>query len=174
MKKILTIVLMIVLMSNTALAESEVVVLAGPDETNAYTEVFTNATEDDMEALRNVVYWESVIAGCELDVNAAVVETVLNRVISSDSYFPDTIAGVCKQRKQFVCKDASMSQNASQRVTEAIEFVKANGCTVLPGTDYVYFATKKQSCAKDHVWIGARKADGTPKKGLGMYFGRDK
>jgi len=157
MKKLLLILFLVIVCCGEAKAE------------NAYTAIFETMTEEDYTALCRVVYIESAIADCPDHVNIAVVETVLNRVLADE--FPNTIRGVCKQTGQFVYKEVPAMSTAT---AEAIQYVKENGMTVLPDYDYCYFATKKQSLGKDHVWIGGRHADGRPLKGKGMYFCRGK
>lgn len=132
---------------------------------NVYHEVFEAATEDDFKQLERVVYWEAARAECPLEVEIAVVETVCNRVL--DPNWPNTIAGVCTDKRygrQFVCKYfIPENDKQAELVSDAIEYVMENGRTVLPSTNYLYFATKKQSCGKNHILIGT-------KKGHRMYF----
>lgn len=138
---------------------------------NEYREVFDAMTAEDLEALREVVYWESARAGCAHEVNVAVVETVMNRVLSGR--FRDTVYGVCHQKGQFVCK--AIPRSASREmIDDAIAQVCVVGRQVLPSTEYQFFATAKQSLGCDHVWIGEFKANGKPRKGKGMYFCRSK
>lgn len=142
-------------------------------EINVYEEVFSNATEEDFDALEEVVYWESVGAGCDFEVNVAVIETVCNRVLNKQ--WPNTIKEVCYQKGQFYRKAVpdGLDEIVYQDLSDAIEYVYHNGQTMLPDTHYCYFATLKQSYAESHVWVGARRY-GKPVKSLGMYFGREK
>ena len=135
-------------------------------EVNEYKAIFETATEEDYRALEKVVYNESACCNCSHEVNVAVVETVLNRVLSDE--WPDTIYGVCTQKGQFVCKDFTTDSTQWELISDAIQTVANEGRTVLPGTDYIYFATKRQSCAKDHIKIGGEK------RHTYMWFGRKK
>lgn len=135
-------------------------------EANNYSLIFKNATEEDYRALEKVVFNESACCNCSHDVNVAVVETVLNRVLSDE--WPDTIYGVCTQKGQFVCKSFTADSAQWELISDAIQTVVNEGRTVLPGTDYIYFATKRQSCAKDHIKIGGEK------RHTYMWFGRKK
>ena len=141
------------------------------EEVTEYKETFHSMTEADYEALEEVVYWESARCGCPNEVNVAVVETVFNRVLSGE--FPDNVYDVCHQKGAFYRK--AIPQSASMEATDAaIAQAFIAGRTVLPSTEYCYFATKKQSLGKDHIWVGDIKANGKPKKGKGMYFCREK
>jgi len=133
-----------------------------------YTEILKNATDEDMEMLERVVFNEA--GRCDdWRLRLAVVETVLNRVLSDDPYFKDSIAGVCKQKNQFCHKAIkNATEYELEGVSDAILHVVLVGRTVLPATDYVYFAIGKQKQATDHIYLGDSR------KWQHMYFGRAK
>ena len=140
---------------------------------NEYSVVIASMTEADYEALSQVVYWESARCCCPHEVNVAVVETVFNRMLTGGAFRNESVYAVCHQKGAFVCKP--IPKKASRElIDDAISQVVLVGRQVLPGTDYCYFATKKQSLGRDHLWIGDLKANGKPKKGKGMYFCREK
>ena len=168
-KSFIVALLMATAFSFTAQAETEEP--SDVEIVNEYREILNNMTAEDFEALSEVVYWESARAACSHDVNVAVVETVMNRVLSPD--FPNTVYKVCRQKGQFYRK-AIPSKASREAIDDAIAQVYIVGRTVLPSTDYIYFATKMQSIAKDHIWIGELKANGKPRKNKGMYFARGK
>lgn len=135
-------------------------------EANEYKAIFESSTEEDYRALEKVVFNESACCNCSHEVNTAVVETVLNRVLSDE--WPDTIYEVCTQRGQFVCKSFTADSAQWELISDAIQTAANEGRTVLPDDDYIYFATKRQSCAKDHIKIGGEK------RHTYMWFGRKK
>lgn len=53
-------------------------------EANEYKAIFESSTEEDYRALEKVVFNESACCNCSHEVNVAVVETVLNRVLSDE------------------------------------------------------------------------------------------
>lgn len=172
-KKIMLLaILLSVIIGSEAKAE-KVTVGASPDS-NVYQSVIDGITEADLEALREVVYWEAAVCDCPIEVDVAVVETVFNRMLSDDPYFKkSSVRDVCNQKGQFYRRSVPADANMED-VDDAISIVFREGLTVLPDTDYIYFATKRQSLGKDHIWIGGRHDDGTPKKLAGMYFCRGK
>lgn len=172
-KYVMVMILLLVMTVGFEAKAEEVTVGAAPDS-NVYQSVIDGITETDLEALREVVYWEAAVCDCPIEVDVAVVETVFNRMLSDDPYFKNSsVSAVCNQKGQFyrrsVPADASMED-----VDDAISIVFREGLTVLPDTNYEYFATKRQSLGKDHIWIGGRHDDGTPKKLAGMYFCKGK
>lgn len=172
-KYVMVMILLLVMTVGFEAKAEEITVGASP-EFNVYQSVIDGITEVDLEALREVVYWEAAVCDCPIEVDVAVVETVFNRMLSDDPYFKNSsVYSVCNQKGQFYRK--SIPSNVSMEdVDDAISIVFREGLTVLPSTDYEYFATKMQTLGKDHVWIGGRKADGTPKKLAGMYFCKGK
>jgi len=142
-------------------------------ELNGYEAIFASASEADYAALENVIYHESAIADCDFTVNVAVAETVLNRVLQGG--WGKSIYEVCTAKGQFCYRKMSgvPDEHVSEDISDAIEYLANGGSGFLPSKEYIYFATKKQSYAKNHVWIGAYK-NGKPKKGKGMFFGEEK
>lgn len=149
------------------------VMAAEPEPVNEYAAIFASASEADYRALEKVVYNESAGCLCKHEVNVAVVETVLNRVLQGGDY-GSTIYDVCTKKWQFVCKDYKKGTEADELIADAIAEVVNSGRTILPSCEYTLFATKKQTIGKDHIWLGERTHAGKPKKGKGMYFARMK
>jgi len=167
MRKLLTLamtMMLVILITIPVMAETEVT-------NHEYTEIFAGMTGEDYENLRKVVYWESAIADCPISTDIAVVRTVMNRVL--DPEWPNTVTGVIRQKGQFWTRNFGKTVAYPETVDDAINYVYLNGAEDFP-IDSTYFATKRQSCAKDHQWIGGRKADGSPLKGKGMWFARKK
>ncbi len=99
--------------------------------------------EADVEAIAKVVYREA--RGCSTVEQAAVIWCILNRVDSSERYFPDTIQEVIKQPHQFAYTEdtplwpshVSLAEDVLQRWHEEKEGAEDVG-RVLPA-GYVYF-----------------------------------
>lgn len=144
---------------------------------NPYEGITNNCSEEECEELVQMIYWEAARCGCSLEVLEATAQTAFNRMLSPDPYFPDTLGDVIRQKGQFVTVKyfytEPIPEGVRETISDAISEV-VNGVMVLPNTNYVYFATAKQSVAKNHIWIGARWANGAPYKGLGMYYGESK
>jgi len=132
-----------------------------------YTEILQNASDEDIEMLERVVFNEA--GRCEdWRLRLAVVETVLNRCLADE--WPDTIAKVCKQKNQFACRriPASATDYELEGVSDAILHVILEGRTVLPSTQYTFFAIGKQKEATDHIYLGDSR------KWQHMWFGKGK
>jgi len=157
-------ILFFLLMSNKVFAATTI----NPDGVgqHEYTEILKNATDEDIKMLEQVVFNEA--GRCDdWKLRIAVVETVLNRCLREG--WPDTIANVCTQKNQFCCRTIKgATEMEMEGVSDAIEHVVHNGRTVLPDTDYVFFAIGKQKCAKDHIYLGDSR------KWQHMWFGRSK
>ena len=139
-----------------------------------YADLIDNMTDEDYEALEQVCYHESVRAFSdfedgEFETTVEVVETVFNRAVNTGK----SVYNICHAKNQFVCKPYKGTQAQEEAISDAISYVINEGRTILPGSDYEFFATKKQSLGKDHVWIGQTN-NGKPVKGKGMYFCREK
>ncbi len=154
----------------------------GPDGyTNQYTQIFATADQTDYNVLRRILCWEAVRADCcyengqyvladpnkyktcPYELYVATIETVLNRVLSKD--FPNKIEDV---QGGFVHKNLpNIGQDVDELIDDVISDVFDSGPRVLPRTSYVYFATKKQSAARNHLLIGQYR-------GHRMYFGEPK
>lgn len=148
---------------------------------NEYSVIFDSATEEDYEALREVLFWEVARADCGINKDGqyyfmcydcpfelylAVGETVLNRCIHNG--YPNTIYEVCHKRQEFVCKPLpKLSWEVEERIDDTIAELVNGGRAILPSRNYIFFATKKQSCAKNHILIGT-------KIGHRMWFGEEK
>lgn len=169
--------------SQAAPIEGIVTVGAGPEDYgNAYTPIYATADQSDYNALRRVIFWEAVRADCgyengkyvladptvyktcPYELYLATCETVLNRCLSDK--FPNKITLVC-YKTGFVHKDLpTLSPEVDELIDDVISDVFDSGPRVLPAS-YVFFATKKQSCAKNHILIGTYV-------GHRMYFGEEK
>lgn len=189
MKKILVTMLLCLCFSAPAFAATEdlpPVGIAEPgvgpeDYTNQYTQIFAAADQTDYNVLRRILFWEAVRADCSYEngqyvladpeiyhtcpyeLYVATVETVLNRVLSKD--FPNKIEYV---QSGFVHKKLpNIGQDVDELIDDVISDVFDSGLRVLPSTSYVYFATRKQSLARNHLLIGRYR-------GHRMYFGEPK
>ncbi len=113
-------------------------------------------SDTEMQELRQIVAAESQTQSIE--GRKAVVEVIFNRVL--DPRFPNTVHGVLSQKGQFATwrmRNAAWVQPSY--ADEAIQYVIANGRTVLPSTAYIYFDTRGVN-GRQHIRIGAH------------YFGR--
>ncbi|MCQ2148635.1 MAG: cell wall hydrolase, partial [Bacteroidales bacterium] len=135
-----------------------------------YKAVFDTMTADEYEALAQIVNLEA--GNQPFDGRVAVVECVMNRVICPTGW-KNTVLGVLSQRGQFVTWPYRHKAKVVPEDYAAIEYVRENGNTVISGYlasygldfscyDYTYFATKKQSYARNHIKIH------------GHYFGMEK
>ena len=150
---------------------------------NVYTPIYVSADQSDYNALRRVIFWEAVRADCgyengkyvladpkvyktcPYELYLATCETVLNRCLSKK--YPDKISDVV-YKTGFVHKELpKLSSEVDELIDDVISDVFDSGLRVLPRVSYVYFATKKQSCAKNHILIGTYA-------GHRMYFGEEK
>ena len=129
-----------------------------------YTQAFNAMTTEEREEFAKILYLEA--ASQPEEGLIAVVEVVMNRVVSDD--WPNTVHEVLFQKGQFstVRKIAKVNEGqpykpygdtcvSLQPYRDAIAFVEENGYTVLAGyaaeygvdisngRDYVYFATYK-------------------------------
>ena len=138
---------------------------------NEYVQILETATEEDKDMLARVVYHEAGHGLTNYNCQIAVAETVLNRCLDKD--YPDTITEVILQSGQFAVAPYIKKGTPDRMATDAALYALEHGCTVLPDTDYIYFATLKQSYATDHVWIGQTR-QGKPRKNHGHYYGRAK
>ena len=157
--------------------------IAPGDYSNVYTPIYAEADQTDYTALRRMLFWEAVRADCgyadgkyvladptiyktcPYELYLATVETVLNRCLSDK--FPRKISDVVN-KTGFVHKTLpELSPEVDELIDDIISDVFDSGPRVLPRISYVYFATKKQSCAKNHILIGTYV-------GHRMWFGEEK
>lgn len=148
------------------------------EEVSPYREIIMSASDNDINDLEQVVYWESARADTPIETNMAVVETVLNRILDDSGYFPKEISKVIRQKRQFSTVKKFSSESIPEMKYEEIcdsicEVINSN-TTILPSKDYVYFDTKKWDWGKDWIWIGKTDINGNPIEGKGMWFGRCK
>lgn len=179
MKKIILMLMLLMLVAIPVYAEDNVRIGVSPEEGASECAW----SDEDVYALKCVIFWEGVRADCgkrngtyymadptvyhtcPFELYLGIGETVLNRVASSE--YPNTIARVCKQKGAFVCKNLpSIAPEVVETLDDVVAELYSAPHQVLPA-DYVFFATKKQSCAKDHIRIGDYK-------GHRLYFGRKK
>lgn len=96
-----------------------------------------------------------------LEGQKAVVEVIFNRVLSPE--WPDTVHGVLSQKGQFATwRMRNAKWVEPYRVVDAIAAVVANGRTVLPDTNYLYFSRGKSKYGTDWIkiqdhWFGRKK-----------------
>lgn len=119
----------------------------------------TMYSEEDVEALARIVYWEA--RGESEEGQLAVANVVVNRM--NDERWPDTIESVIAQKSQFT--PYSSSRYFKVRIPESFHDIARralSGEEAVPD-DYVYFsAGKAWRYAKDFIKIGNH------------YFGRAK
>ena len=138
-----------------------------------YMDILENATDADIEALEQTIFWESQIGDCGYELNCAVIETVLNRVASSN--WPNTIYGVCHDKGQFCCKPYKNNKwylqdkwMMDEAICDAIADEWDGRPYVLSSPKYTFFAKGQQKdFAYDFVFIGYDKKHG-------MWFGKGK
>lgn len=154
------------------------VVLAAEQPENPYQGIVDNAGEQDWDDLEQVCYWESVRAGAPFETTVAVVETIFNRCLPQNIWFPNSPSKVIRQKRQFSTvrkfNTQAIPEMQYEEVSDAISEVVNAGRRILPYDDYVYFDMRKWSWGKDWIWVGATDANGNPIKGKGMWFGRAK
>lgn len=123
---------------------------------NPYVEIIDNLTEEEKELLLKITFAES--GNQEIEGQRAVIEVILNRVISDK--FPNDVISVLSQKGQFsTWKLRNKVSNNEDQVT-ALQEVYEN--EPILSSDYLYFSRGKQSYAKDHVkiqdhWFGKSK-----------------
>jgi len=129
---------------------------AQPVAANIYTELIDNLTDYEKELICRIAVRECI----DQDVpgQRAVIEVILNRVISNE--WPNTVEGVLSQgSKTGVLQFATWpikhwaKDNEIAAMMETLELVRTSTDLILPSTDYVYFATKEQTYAKNYFAI---------------------
>lgn len=127
------------------------------EEENDYARVIRLASDKEIDELCRVMYLEC--RGESFEGKCAVVETILNRVLSES--FPDSIHDVLSERGQFsTWKHIADAYNVSEddiavsqgEICRAIMYVYDNGRTVLPSSKYVYFDTRGVN-GREHIRI---------------------
>lgn len=107
-------------------------------------------TAEERQLLRRIVAAEAQTQ--KLEGRIAVVEVIFNRVLSG--HYPDTIKGVLSQKGEFsTWKYRNASWVKPEYADAAIDYVLANGRTVLPDGRYVYFSRGKASYATGYIKI---------------------
>ena len=149
------------------------------DYPNEYEELFERMTDEDYEYLARCAMCEAGYSN--IVCMEGTICVILNRVIS-ERWTPDTVKDVVNQRGQFVTKPKFFRGTPNELTYAGIENVKKHGAKVIrdelamqgwdfASTDYDCFATKKQSQAECHIWIGLRDENGRPIKGQGHWLG---
>lgn len=144
----------------TTLNMEEVELKIEQNEVNPYFEVIDNLTDYEKELIYKITFAES--GNQKEEGQRAVVEVILNRVLSND--FPDTVEGVLSQKHQFATWGIrnKVRQVDQDRIINILELV-AIETPVLPNLEYVFFARGKQTrYATDFIkiqdhWFGAAK-----------------
>ena len=127
---------------------------------NPYTEIIKNLTEYEKELIYKITFAEA--GNQEEDGQRAVIEVILNRVLSDD--FPNTVEGVLSQKNQFSTWPGrnKIRKIDQDRIINILELV-AIEIPILPSLEYVFFARGKQTkYATDFIkiqdhWFGATK-----------------
>lgn len=127
-----------------------------PTPASIYAELIDNLTDYEKELICRITVRECI----DQDVpgQRAVIEVILNRVISDA--WPNTVEGVLSQgSKTGVLQFATWpikhwaKEEEIEAMMETLELVRTSADLILPHTDYVYFATKEQSYAKNYIAI---------------------
>jgi len=150
-----------------------------PAEANEYAEVFANMTEEDYDLLARCVMCEAGYSNTICMEGTVCV--ILNRVIA-EKWKGNTVKDIVNARGQFVTKSKFYKVTPNVLVYTAIDSVKRHGAKVIRdelaaqgwdfgATEYDCFATKKQSMARNHIWVGLRNENGKPIKGQGHWLG---
>lgn len=108
-------------------------------------------SEEELSLLYRVVAAEA--QNQDTDGQKAVAEVIFNRVLSDD--FPDSVYEVLSQKRQFsgwTVRNESWVE--PDIVVSAVDAVIAEGRTVLPDTEYLFFNVDKLSIATDYIKIG--------------------
>lgn len=155
MKKLITAVL-ILTMAMTAFA-AEVEVGIAPPENAQETQGEPGAiygsismTEEEERLLTAIVWGEA--NNQDMTGQMAVVEVIFNRVLSDR--WPNTVYGVLSQAGQFATWKSRNAIRATEMQSDAIAAVMAETYTVLPDTEYVFFATRKHKWMHDCIKLG--------------------
>ena len=127
---------------------------------NPYVEIIENLTDYEKELIYKITFAEA--GNQEEDGQRAVIEVILNRVLSDD--FPNTVEGVLSQKNQFTTwgRRNKIRQIDQDRIIPILELVAIES-PVLPSLEYVFFARGKQTkYATDFIkiqdhWFGATK-----------------
>lgn len=110
--------------------------------TYAYSPIY-NDVSDTTKLLACVIYAE---AGIEDRVGKAyVADSILNRVNSTDPYWPDSIEDVVYQKGQYACVSDGNLKKAYSEVTDECFEVVIEELNQITNTDIIYFRTKKYS-----------------------------
>ena len=157
MKKLITAILILTLCNalNALAAEYEVGI--APPENAQETQGEPGAiyasismTEEEERLLTAIVWGEA--NNQDLKGQMAVVEVIFNRVLSDR--WPNTVYGVLSQAGQFATWPARNKIRATEMQSDAIAAVMTETYTVLPDTEYVYFATRIHKWMHDCIRLG--------------------
>ena len=142
------------------LTEEEIIIIEEEVIVNPYTEMIENLTDYEKELIYKITFAEA--GNQEEDGQRAVIEVILNRVLSDD--FPNTVEGVLSQKHQFTTwgRRNKVRQVDQERIVYILELVAIEE-PVLPSLEYLFFARGKQTkYATDFIkiqdhWFGATK-----------------
>ena len=151
-----------------------------PEYPNEYTELFLTMDAEDWDLLARCVMCEA--GGSNEAVAEATCCAILNRALPTNTNWPNSVKEVVTQRGQFTTQSQYYKVEPNGLTYEAIAAVRQHGAQVIrdelaaqgwdfASTDYDCFATKKQSIARDHIFIGLRNESGKPIKWQYHYLG---
>lgn len=150
-KRLLLVVAGVLFLSTTAYATE-------PEESdNPYR--FIEITDEEADLLNRITAAEAQTQN--MPGRRAVVEVILNRVISPD--WPNTVKGVLSQPGQFSSwKHRYDSWVVPELGCDAVNEILSIGPMELPNTDYVFFSRGRSKYATDYIkiqdhWFGRRK-----------------
>ena len=118
---------------------------------NPYTELIDNLTDYEKELVCRITIRECIDQ--ELNGQRAVMEVIFNRVLGAG--WPSTVEKVLSQKNQFKTWEIRhwpSAQDVEEMMT-TLDIVRNATDMILPNTEYVYFATHKQTYAKNYIHI---------------------
>ena len=104
----------------------------------AYDSKYDNYN-DDTKLLAALIYAEAGIE--DWDGKVYVADSVLNRVNSSDPYWPDSIYDVIYQKGQYSCVNDGNLKKAFKEVTDECFEIAIQELNAITNTDIIYFRT---------------------------------
>lgn len=162
-----------------AAEDKDPIIIEDDDYPPEYTEIFESMTPEDYDLLARCAMCEAGYSN--IICMEGTICAILNRV-KSDRWKKNTVKDIVNQKGQFVTKPKFYKVKPNELVYAGIEGVKKHGAKVIrdelaaqgwdfAATDYDCFATKKQTQAKCHIWIGLRDENGKTIKGQGHWMG---
>jgi len=127
-----------VILALTYLFMANVVLGAEQQPTSPYRDIIMAMTDEEIEEIQQVLYWEAKDDTWEGRV--ATAQVMFNRVLSDE--FPDTVHGVLSQKKpctQYSTYHKRSRAKYDERECDAIEFLcDCNVEDLIIGTDRLY------------------------------------